>query len=1341
MVCVLVGSWAPRSAHGQTPSEAQRRQPATKLNYRGYTLRYKKAEAVRQMLTELLANVSSDTRVVIDKKTNQLIVHGPEHIHALVERLLDDVDRPPRAPAPEAKQPVLKAYACRPAQLAATADRLRATYRDDRQVSVATNGSTGQLFILAPPARQVEISAWLADAAVGPIGRTGGSEAAVGDQQTSYLLPLKHASVMRVDRLLHDAFGSRLRRTGRIVPEHGTYQLAGAKDQRLDLMLDRQGNTVTLTGPKRLAQQAKRLIETIDRPVSTGETVLKVVPLGNADPQKIEEAARALRAHRRGGRPHRLGGDRPGSPAASQGHPVSQLNRIDPPSLQPVGTAPRWAQRAGHVADLPAPDRVNHRGAAIVEGEIPQVSYLFQDADTAEGGGPEDDREGPDGNAREPRGQPPHALGSDVEIDTLPDLDVLILRGSEKDVAELMRIIEEIERISVENEPVIEVVRLHHVKDEALVKLLLAVQKQLSGKRQGRVQITPLVRPNALLLIGWGEAMDAARRLIRKLDQPAERDGQLHVLPLRHVAAASAAKTIVGLFSQTTGLGTRVTVTPDTRSNALLVQAAPRDLAAVKTLLEQIDTPGSDAVNKVRVFDLHNSLATDLAKTLQAAIQAASGRGAQAKSAALELLTIDNAEAKIINSGVLEEVHFTADPQRNALIVTAPAKSMELVAALIHRLDDKPAAIAQIKVFRIVNADANDLVTMLRGLLPEKTRAAVGPQLPGAEGETSTAPLRLAVDIRTNSIIATGAAGDLRIIEALLIRLDQREAHNRETSVYRLKNAPALDVANAVNDFLRSKRVVEEVAPPRALSPFRQIEREVVVVPELVSNSLIISATPRYYKDVIALVEDLDAQPAQVMIQVLIAQVALNDADEFGVELGLQDSLLFDRGLLSDLLTTVNTVQTSTPAGILTNTQQIIQGATNTPGFNFNNQPLGNSGSNRSLATSSRVGGQALSSFNVGRTNSELGFGGLVLSASSESVSVLIRALQETRRLEVLSRPQVMTLDNQPAFIQVGQRVPRIIGTQINQVGQVNTVALENVGLILGVTPRISPTGMVVMEIDAERSEVGPEQEGIPISISATGEVIRSPRIDTTTAQTTVSAADGETIVLGGLITKRKNIVHRRVPYLNEIPLLGHLFRYDLKTERRFELLIIMTPHVIRTSEDAQRLRHVEQSRVSWAAGDVEEIHGRGHVCGKDGCPYCEADVPVIHPDENPQGILPETLPPQPADDLPAPTGDSPSVDPRPPVEKTSYDQPATEPLPARKRPNGHATDSRQSRVRRLPSVETSPTASPPAARGEPRPPTHVSQQATAPAKSTRPRPFPRGLFSLFKKKSPSTHR
>jgi general secretion pathway protein D len=550
---------------------------------------------------------------------------------------------------------------------------------------------------------------------------------------------------------------------------------------------------------------------------------------------------------------------------------------------------------------------------------------------------------------------------------------------------------------------------------------------------------------------------------------------------------------------------------------------------------------------------------------------------------------------------------------------------------------------------------------MLRVLLPGELMVA-GPQLAGAEGETTLVPVRFSLDARTNSIIATGSQGDLAIIEALLLRLDEEDVAERMNIVYRLKNAPSIDVANAINELIRSRRVLE-LALPGMRSPFELVEREVIVVPEPVSNSLIISSTPRYYEEVLRVVEDLDKQPAQVMIQVVIAEVVLDDFDEFGIELGLQDSVLFDRSLLSGLQTITRVTETQSPGGAVTRVQEdVIVAATNTPGFEFNNQPLGNAGSDRAFDTAGRLGSQGLSSFNVGRFNSELGYGGFVLSASSQSVSMLMRALQQSRRMEVLGRPQIMTLDNQPAFIQVGERVPRITGSRLVGQIQINDVELENTGLILGVTPRISPEGLVVMEIDAENSKVGRSEDGIPVSFVGTN-VIRSPKISVTTAQTTVSAASGETIVLGGLITKDTSVTRRRVPYLSSIPILGHLFRYDSNSMIRTELLIILTPQVVRNEQDLERLKLAEAARMSWCLADVHEVHGPTGIYEDGDLSLWHGQGQVIYPDINPSGLEPGTFAPQPTpinqlELSPAPEEIDPQTQPLPPPSG-SADRPA----------------------------------------------------------------------------------
>lgn len=876
-----------------------------------------------------------------------------------------------------------------------------------------------------------------------------------------------------------------------------------------------------------------------------------------------------------------------------------------------------------------------------------------------------------------PSDEPPDRLPlpqfEGVQIEMLPELDAVILRGRDQQLTDLSEIIKRLDQASRESKPTIEVVPLQHVNSESMSKLIDDIQEKFIGTRQGRVTVSPLVSPNALLLIGWGESLDLMKQLIQQLDQPTKDDKSLAVLPLKHATASEVQTQLQSFYKGKEGLAPVINSFADSRSNAIIVNGSPRDIAEIKKLLEQMDVPRNGMLQAARVFQIRYNLASDIAQALEDALATTTAD----RNKTLQL--VDQNGEPIATGGVLGATKITVNERNNTLIVASTPETLPLIEQFIEQLDT-PGAVAKIKIFSIKNGDASSLVETLRALIPSAnstTGASVGPQLSSNPDDNSLLGLRFTVDTRGNNIIAIGSDGDLKIVEALILRLDEAEASKRKSTVYQLKNSPAIDVATAINQFLQSKRIVE-LAAPGVTNPFDQLEREVVVVPEPVQNKLILSATPRYYDEISQLIQRLDEQPPQVMIQVMIAEILLGNTDEFGIEMGIQDSVLFDRSLLGNLVTTTATTTTSTPAGVVTATSQDIVAATNEPGFNFNNQPLGNSGSSKALQNAGTVGGQGLSNFAVGRSNDELGFGGLVLSASSQNVSFLLRALQETRRLEILSRPQVLTLDNQQAFIQVGQRVPRIASTSVNQFGVQNQLTLENVGLIIGVTPRISPEGNVVMEIDAEKSKLGPEAEGIPIFIAQDGSVVRSPRIDTITAQATVSAADGETIILGGLIARSTRTRHRQVPWLGDIPILKYLFSYDYFDENRTELLIIMTPHIVRNPGDMERLKQAEFARMSWCEADIFAMHG--DVFPRTGLmhDWQEEDdsVPVIYPDLDPRGALqPSATTPhgstlesllepnlgssEYSNQLPAPTQLTPTQ--LTPTEKPSTEKPSTE--------------------------------------------------------------------------------
>jgi hypothetical protein len=196
--------------------------------------------------------------------------------------------------------------------------------------------------------------------------------------------------------------------------------------------------------------------------------------------------------------------------------------------------------------------------------------------------------------------------------------------------------------------------------------------------------------------------------------------------------------------------------------------------------------------------------------------------------------------------------------------------------------------------------------------------------------------------------------------------------------------------------------------------------------------------------------------------------------------------------------------------------------------------------------------------------------------------------------------------------------------TQFDQFGnQTNTIDYRQVGLILQLIPHISPDGLIVMEIAANKSEVGPEQEGIPISVTAGGQVLRSPRFEVTQAVTTVSALSGQTVVLSGLMQTRKSDIHRRVPIIADIPLIGNLFRYDSVAEERRELLIILTPQLIYNKYDSDLVKQIESSRMSWILSDVVAVHGEAGLrsrCDQWFEGECDSLYPNFVPEE---GVLP----------------------------------------------------------------------------------------------------------------------
>ncbi len=799
-------------------------------------------------------------------------------------------------------------------------------------------------------------------------------------------------------------------------------------------------------------------------------------------------------------------------------------------------------------------------------------------------------------------GDPAINLRGEVNIQAMQDIGVLILKGNEADVEKVQEIIRRLEKMSVGSLPAIHVLTLENIDSEAFAILLTSVYEQLTELRQrgGTARKTasfiPVVQPNAILIISSEIERTSILELAKELDQPLAPDFEFEVFALKSAIASQVVTALTTFYAERPGLGTNVRAIADVRTNSVIVQGRPSELAEVKTLIEGIDKDSPGAVNRLQVIKLKNAVASELSATISQAIQAvinppqqttatgqagAGGAGGQtqgsqelrtSKSVALEFLTTTGGVRDLIRSGILADVRVNFDARSNSLLVTAPESSMNLMEALIEALDQSPGATSEIKVFTLANADAQQSVDTLTAMFENTNQQQqLGIQLAGTEGSSSSLiPLRFSPDLRTNSVLAIGSAESLSVVEAILLRLDASATENTSqqmVTVIPLRNAPAEQVAASILDYLTQQQALWQSGSD-LFSNVERIRKEVVVTADLNSNSLIVGASPQYFDTVVQVIEALDAQPPEVVIQALLVEVTLDSTDEFGIELGLQDPLLLARSLTSS--TTGGTTGGTTSTSL-------------TPGLNFNTTgPLGNNSGTGTFPGD--VATQGLSNFSLGRNNSDAGFGGFIFSAQSDAVSVLLRALAARRTVQILSRPQVRATHNNEAFVTVGKSVPLSTGLSQTNNSTVSGVTYQQVGITLRVTPRITPTGMIAMNVFADKSSLDPV--GVPIN-GAT-----SPSISQSQAQTTVNVPNGQTIVIGGMITKSDGTDERKVPWLGDLPVVGRAFRYDKTRTQRTELLIFLTPRIVLSDIDSELIKQVEAERLHFIESDAEEVHG-----------------------------------------------------------------------------------------------------------------------------------------------------
>jgi type II secretion system protein D len=596
-----------------------------------------------------------------------------------------------------------------------------------------------------------------------------------------------------------------------------------------------------------------------------------------------------------------------------------------------------------------------------------------------------------------------------------------------------------------------------------------------------------------------------------------------------------------------------VAVNANERLNAIVVSGSENDITQIRKLVEQIDGADTKMIRVLERIELKSANALEVVNVLENVlggrpVSGQNGIGAR-QATRLQFFrdtvkqSIEPADRKLteadIDGVIKDQVNITPDLRSNSVVVNAPPKIVALLREIITDLDDNSSGARKIEMFPLRNADARQMAALLQRVfrleqqgnalvlvpnkpndpdqLPNTGPDALAPDLAsgGIANTTVTAvpdqrqQLSIAIDSRTNTVIASGTEEYLTLVRDLINKLDSIEANERVSEVYELKNAKAKDVETTLKAYFsgESSLIRTRLSPEQGDSTLKQLEQEVTIIGDDKSNKLVISTSPRYIKEVRNLVEELDASPPQVLIQVLVAEVSLDASGEWGMDakVGPFGGMAWSAGYLG-----------------------------------------GGSGVQTALGVPN-------------------------LSVSTTDFQLLVRALEQQGKLEVLSEPQILVNNNTKAQIQVGENIAIVQGVERTPQGSTRSdVERKDVGIILDVTPSISSDGFVKMEIKPEISTVS--NSVTPISAD-----FQAPVINKRTVDTVVTVKDGQSVVIGGLIQSTEEKRKTKVPLLGDIPGLGMIFRTSKNTTRKTELLMILTPRVV-MGRDAKSIQRIENT-------------------------------------------------------------------------------------------------------------------------------------------------------------------
>ncbi|MFZ2336316.1 MAG: type II secretion system secretin GspD [Sideroxyarcus sp.] len=470
-----------------------------------------------------------------------------------------------------------------------------------------------------------------------------------------------------------------------------------------------------------------------------------------------------------------------------------------------------------------------------------------------------------------------------------------------------------------------------------------------------------------------------------------------------------------------------------------------------------------------------------------------------------------------------------AYPASNALVVTDYASSIRRIEKLIDSID-QPNADAPL-VIPVKHASAVDLAAIINKLMPEATATQAG----GDDNQRFV----LVADSRTNGLLLrSDNPGRIARVKDLVSKLDSAANVPGNIHVVPLKNVDATKLAQTLRSVMSGDT---STAPAVTSTPGgMQIASSApsgggMIQADTSSNSLIITASEPVYNNIRSVIEKLDVRRPQVFVEALIVEVTADKAAEFGV-------------------------QWQSLSGIDNSKTNIIGGT------NFGS-------SSNILSASKNIGsvGQGLNIGIVKGTTTLPGVGTIL------NLGMLAHALESDTNANILSSPNLLTLDNEEAKIVVGQNVPFITGSYTStgasstSANPFQTIERKDVGLTLKIKPQIMQGGTVKLQVYQEVSNV------VASSITSAAGITTNKR----SIESNILVDENQIVVLGGLIQDSVTDVASKTPLLGDIPILGHLFRYETRQHTKTNLMVFIRPFIMYQEDGYKKITSERYEQMS----------------------------------------------------------------------------------------------------------------------------------------------------------------